>query len=130
MSKTVLVVDDSRVSRLMICGFVKERYPDWYFIEGSSAEDALAKLDGCRIEYMTLDMNMPGMDGLTLGITLRQRYPEARIALVTANIQMSVRKRAEEAGLTFVPKPISKEKILGFIEAVMPSGGAECYSAT
>ena len=43
-SKTVLVVDDSRVSRLMARQFILTRQPGWLVEEAATGEEALAKV--------------------------------------------------------------------------------------
>lgn len=118
-SKTVLVVDDSRMARMMIKKIIQSHYPEWEILEAKSAEEALAVSEGKSIDIMTLDMNMPGMDGLALGAEMRARFPDADISLVTANIQESIQKKARAARLTFVPKPITEERIMGYIQAVV-----------
>ena len=56
------------------------------------------------------------MDGITLCIELRERFPNARIALLTANIQDSVKARADDIGVTFIQKPVTEDKIRNYIE--------------
>ena len=118
-ARTMLVVDDARLARMMIRGFVSNTYPDWTILEAQDGTEALttveARSDAGPIDVMTIDLNMPGMDGLTLATTLRQKYPEAHIALVTANIQERVQSRVQEAGFGFIPKPITEGKILTFL---------------
>ncbi len=113
-----MVVDDARLARMMIRGFVANTYPDWTIPEAQDGTEALSKVeapDAGPIDVMTIDLNMPGMDGLTLAKTLQQKYPEAHIALVTANIQERVQSRVQEAGFGFIPKPITEDKILTFL---------------
>lgn len=117
MSKTVLVVDDSRMSRMMISTIIKTHYPDWLIIDAASGDEALQKVEGQSIDLMTLDMNMPGMDGITLGTELRAKYPDAAIALVTANIQSAVQEKAEAAELEFIAKPITEDRIVNYIKS-------------
>ena len=117
MPKNVLVVDDSRMSRMMINTIIKTHYPDWTIIDAASGEEALEKSKGQSIDLMTLDMNMPGMDGITLGIELRKNFPDADIALVTANIQSAVQEKAAAANFIFVSKPITEDRILDFIKS-------------
>ncbi len=116
MVKTLLIVDDSKMSRMMIKAIVKEYCPDWNIIEAGSGEEALTVVEGKNIDIMTLDLNMPGMDGLTLGIQLQKQYPSAKISLLTANIQDSVRERVDAAGIAFIPKPITEDKIAQFVK--------------
>ena len=40
---TVLIVDDSRLSRMMIRAFITQAYPDWTIIEASNGQEALEK---------------------------------------------------------------------------------------
>jgi len=112
--KTALIVDDSKLSRAMIRAILLQHFPEWKILEAGDAEEAL-QITESAIDVMTLDMNMPGMDGITLGTELRQRYPQASISLITANIQNAVREKADSAGLYFVAKPITEEKILDAI---------------
>lgn len=117
MTKNVLIVDDSRMSRMMISTIIKTHHPDWVIIDAASGDEALSKAEGKAIDLMTLDMNMPGMDGITLGTQLREMFPDADIALVTANIQEAVRAKAEQAQLAFIAKPITEDRIMDYIKS-------------
>ena len=117
--KAVLVVDDSRVSRMMIKAIIADTRPNWEIQEAGSGDEALTLLeDILHIDLMILDYNMPGMDGLTLGKELKQKHPEAKIHLLTANIQESIRQKANKAGVAFVKKPITEEKIVDILSSV------------
>lgn len=105
------------MSRMMISKIVNTHFPDWVVIEAGNGDEALAVCEGKQIDIMTLDMNMPGMDGFELGSQLRERYPDAKISLVTANIQEAVKEKAKQAQIRFVPKPITEEKMLGYFRA-------------
>ena len=113
----MLIVDDSRVSRMMIKSIVQNAHPDWVFMEAGDGQEAFDMVgDGTTsIQWMTLDVNMPRMDGLTLAEKLRGQYPNTKISLLTANIQDSVQKQAASIGVGFVMKPITEEKILAFL---------------
>jgi two-component system chemotaxis response regulator CheY len=73
------------------------------------------------VHLMTIDLNMPGMDGLTLATQLKHNHPTARITLVTANIQESVRHRAAAAGMGFIAKPVTEDSILACLSSLEPS---------
>jgi len=111
----ILIVDDSRLSRMMIKGFTLATIPDCSVIEAENGEDALNKCQDQEITRMTIDYNMPGMDGLTLCSELRKKYPHANMALLTANIQDSVKERTEALGISFIQKPVTEEKIAIFM---------------
>jgi len=113
----MLIVDDSRVSRMMIKSIAQNAHPDWAFLEAGDGQEAFEMVgDGkTAIQWMTLDVNMPKMDGITLAEKLRGVYPNTKMSLLTANIQTSVEKQAGVIGVGFITKPITEEKILAFL---------------
>ncbi|NJO17670.1 MAG: response regulator [Thioploca sp.] len=114
-SQTILVVDDSRVSRMLVRAIISHADEQAEVIEASNGEDALTKTQNAQITIAILDLNMPGMDGLILASKLLEKFPTAKIGLLTANIQEMVRKKASDLGISFIPKPITEERILSFI---------------
>lgn len=110
--RTILVVDDSRVSRMMINAIVREARPDWTIVEAADGEQAMAAAGSSAPDLAVLDFNMPGIDGLDLAEKLHAKLPGLRISLLTANVQEATRKRAAAAGVEFTGKPITEEKIL------------------
>ena len=115
--RSVLLVDDSKFARLLVKAFISSNFTDWEIDEAEDADKALALVDGKTYDYLLLDFNMPGMDGLELGERLRARFPDAAIALLTANIQQEIQKKAENLGLDFIAKPPTEEKIRDYLAA-------------
>ncbi|NOY62868.1 MAG: response regulator [Gammaproteobacteria bacterium] len=111
MSKNVFIIDDSRVSRMMIRTILSKSHPNWSFTEACDGEDALSKAQGKEIDLMIIDYNMPGQDGLSLASELKTRHPTACISMLTANIQEKIRERADALGVGFVTKPITEAKV-------------------
>jgi len=116
-TQTLLIVDDSRLSRMMVKAFTLAAQPNWQIIEASNGEEALSVCAGKEITYMTIDYNMPGIDGLNLALQLKDIYPGAKISLLTANIQQHLMDEARESGVVFISKPITEQKIASFITA-------------
>lgn len=116
--KTILVVDDSRVSRMMIRAFIAAKHPDWRIEEACSGEEALEKVRSIVPDLISLDVNMPGMGGLAAAELLHTECPQARISLLTANIQEATRNKAEALGIGFVEKPITEARIHNMIAVV------------
>lgn len=115
--KTIMIVDDSAVSRMMLRAIVENSYEHWNVIEAEDAGEAEKLSETNDIDLITLDMNMPGVDGLTIAPILKNNCPNAKVALLTANFQSRVKTKAEMQGLRFIPKPITEEKVLEFIES-------------
>ncbi len=117
-NKTILVVDDSKLARMIVSNIIMVYFNDWEIIEAENVLDATEKSKNKIFDAITLDMNMPGRDGLSYAPELQKMHPKAKIALLTANIQPKVQQRAEEIGLFFIPKPVSYDKLLGFMENI------------
>lgn len=113
--KTVLLVDDSRVARMMTRKTVATHFPDWRIEEAGTGEEALAIAPALAPDFVVLDVNMPGIDGLETAKRLRQVVPSARITLLTANIQSAMRQHAEEIGVGFLNKPFREEDLVAFL---------------
>jgi CheY-like chemotaxis protein len=107
----LLIVDDSRTSRTLIRSMVLQFQPDWRTVEAECGEDALALVAQETPDFVTMDVNMPGMSGLEAAGRIRIKYPEVRIVLFTANIQEAVRQAAERAGVHFVSKPVTPKSV-------------------
>ncbi|HFE38758.1 MAG TPA: response regulator [Gammaproteobacteria bacterium] len=109
--KILMIVDDSKVSRMMLTAQIKQLKPDLQLIEAENAEDAVAKLQGKQIDYFSVDLNMPGKNGLELIADIKPEHPNAKFALLTANIQEGTHKKSEELGVCCVNKPITEESV-------------------
>jgi CheY-like chemotaxis protein len=107
----VLIVDDSRVSRLVARQYILSMHADWRIEEAANGEEALAKAPDLQPDLVLMDVNMPGMGGVACAEQLRKLLPQARISLLTANVQDATRARAEEIGIGFMEKPITAERI-------------------
>jgi len=114
--KQFLLVDDSRISRLMLKAIIQSQYPEWRIAEAENAKVALGMCSDGDYDFISLDMNMPGIDGLTISPQLQKACPNAKIALLTANLHERVKEQAKEQGLIFIPKPITESKILTFLK--------------
>ncbi|QDQ26081.1 response regulator [Chitinimonas arctica] len=118
MNKPVLIVDDSRVSRMLARAYLEEKRPGWTFFEAANGEEAVAIAEREAIELVTLDVNMPGMPGLAAGERILQLRPQAHVVVLTANVQSSVRQRAEALGMHFLQKPVTEATIARLLELV------------
>ena len=116
MSKIILVVDDSLVSRMMIKTIIETHEPGVDIIEAGNGDQALDRVNqGKVIDVAFIDYNMPGMTGLELISALAKKLTIPKVALLTANIQDEIKAQALAAGVTFMNKPINEEVIADFL---------------
>jgi YesN/AraC family two-component response regulator len=67
-------------------------------------------------DYVLVDFNMPGKDGLTLAAELREMNPQIEVALISANHQVEVVDRAHATGATFIRKPLTEQSLASFLD--------------
>ena len=75
MTYTVLIVDDSKLARMSVAKVLSTLHPDWKRIEAANAAEALAQTMELSPEFVLVDFNMPGKDGVTLAAELRASTP-------------------------------------------------------
>lgn len=112
---TVLIVDDSKLARMVVAKALGRLRPDWTHVEAGNADEALARAQGQQVHVALIDFNMPGSDGLTLAADLRQHWPALPIAIISANVQDEIIARARAVNATFVAKPVTEEGLSGFL---------------
>ena len=103
----VLVVDDSAAARAVICA-VLARHPDLVCVgEAADALQAREMIRGLDPDVVTLDMVMPGMDGLDfLERLMRLRpTPVVVIASATRQHQTTVLRATALGAVAFIEKP-------------------------
>jgi CheY-like chemotaxis protein len=112
MSVSILVVDDEPdAADMFLQRFRREARQGTYVLHfAGSGEEALDLLQGpIQPELLVIlsDINMPGMDGLTLLQQVKRRWPELTVIMVTAYGDEERRRRASEYGaVEFITKPV------------------------
>ena len=114
MNETVLLVDDSGLARRGTRRILEGA--GYRVIE---AEDGLAALERYALDRPTvvlLDLVMRGMYGLEVLAKLREIDPDARVIVISADIQTSSRDLVREAGASgFLTKPVDAELLLAAV---------------
>ena len=114
----ILIVDDSKLARMGVLKILRTLHPDWEAIEAANADEALTHAKASPPDFVLLDYNMPGRDGITLAGELRDLDPSISVAVVSANQQVEVVQRAHDAGATFIPKPLTEKAVSQFLAKV------------
>jgi CheY-like chemotaxis protein len=117
-ARRVLIVDDSRVSRMLIRSALAARHPDWVYEEAGNVDEAVAKVTAAPFDVVSLDYNMPGANGLDGVASLRAIQPNLIITMFTANVQQAVRDRASSLGVGFVDKPVNDASIVRWLSTL------------
>ncbi|MFM2043081.1 MAG: hypothetical protein RLY86_1657 [Pseudomonadota bacterium] len=121
-SRVIALCVDDQVSMLRLLRHAFNQLGVRHIIDATSAAEALAILAEKRVDIVTLDWNMPGMDGLTLFKAIRQteKGRNLPIIMVTANSEESHVKAAIAAGVRlFLRKPITVKDMKLRVEAAL-----------
>ena len=129
MSVSILVVDDEPdVAELFRQRFRREARDGTYVMHfANSGEEALQQLtEGIEPSLIVIlsDINMPGMDGLTLLGEIKNKFPELPVMMVTAYGDNERRRRAADLGaLEFLSKPVDFDALkVQLRQLAAPSG--------
>src|SRR5437870_4473534 len=103
----VLVVDDNRASRDLIRAILKT--VRGHIIEASNGQQALDLIQQERPNLVLLDVDMPGLDGLTVVKRIREdtSFAGLPVVAVTAFAMDADREKCMAAGFTaYITKPV------------------------
>ena len=115
MGKRVMIVDDSRVVEIQMRRMLEDSEFEVaaYCREG---EDAIARYGEVQPDVVTMDIIMPGLDGLETAQAILEEHPEARIVMVSSLAYDDTINESNSIGAkTFLYKPFERE---GLIEAL------------
>jgi len=115
MQYKVLVVDDSKLARMVIASAFKRIRPEWALVQTANAEEALASVSRDAVDIALIDFNMPGTDGLDLVASIRKTHPTMPVAVVSANVQDEIIGRARQLDAGFIPKPLTDDALAAFL---------------
>lgn len=115
----ILVADDNATNRLIIQRFLKATSAE--ITQAKSGEEAVELSTQSKFDVILMDIQMPGMDGVTATQTIRQLERvdgTARhfIVAVTANVLMHQVQEYRDAGMDDVlAKPVSKQDLFDLL---------------
>ena len=125
MKKRLMVVDDSRVLEYQICKLLEDTdYEVAAYCE--NGEEAIARYEEVRPDIVTMDIIMPGIDGLEAAQIIAEAHPDARIIMISSLAYEDTLQEAEAVGSKlFLYKPIDRENLLDALEQVMGEDGCQ-----
>ena len=112
----VAVLDDEpemrkALRRLLTCrGFRVKEY--------ARGEDLLAALDSHRLDYLLLDLHMPGINGFDVLEAFRSRHIPVPVIVITAHDEPETAERVRALGASaYLKKPVDRDTLLSAIAA-------------
>lgn len=112
MKKKVMVVDDSRMILMQLQKLLADTA---YEVIGycQDGETALEHYEELQPDLVTMDIIMPGIDGLETARAIMQAHPDAKIVMVSSLVYDDTIEEAMSIGAKdFIYKPFEKEQVL------------------
>jgi two-component system chemotaxis response regulator CheY len=115
MPLAVMIVDDSMIMTQKLKLVLSELGHEVVRI-CKDGPDAIRDYPLVKPDLVTMDITMPGMDGIEAMKAILADDPRARVIMVTSHGQEAMVVRALDAGaLGYVLKPVSKEALAAMI---------------
>lgn len=120
MTRKLLVTDDAPIIRAIIKDAASE--DGWTVVgEAINGQDAIDKYIEFEPDAVTLDLVMPGTDGIHALRGIREHDPDACVLVVSALEQSTILKEAFKLGATdFICKPFDRDVLLKALSALVP----------
>ncbi|MFD5098723.1 response regulator [Streptomyces albidochromogenes] len=115
----VLLADDEHLIRGALAALLGLEDDLVVVAEAATGPEALAMARAHRPDVAVLDLQMPGVDGVSVATALRDELPDCRCMIVTSHGRPGHLKRALAAGVrAFVPKTVSAQRLAELIRSV------------
>jgi len=114
----ILVIDDAKTMRDTLKDLLIPNGFD--VIEAANGEQGLEMLSQHTVDLVISDLNMPGMDGLTMCKHIKEQGYGMPIFMLTTQTSPELKAQAKEFGvLAWIVKPHKDDILLGGIRKVL-----------
>jgi CheY-like chemotaxis protein len=116
----ILVTDDSKMARKMVIKTLNDNVSDNLEIfEAQNGQEALDLYKQISPEIVFLDLTMPIMDGFTALEKIKEFDINAKVVIISADIQkLSMEKALKLGAFNFIKKPIDSNKMKQILEKI------------
>ena len=111
--KTILVVEDNELNMKLVKGLIK--IGKYRMLEATDAESGIQLIREQRPDLVLMDIQLPGMDGLSAAKIIKEDplLKDIPIVAITSYAMQGDKEKALEAGCTgYIAKPIDTRKFL------------------
>jgi DNA-binding NtrC family response regulator len=107
----ILVVDDEEVVRLSLLRVLAGAHCEVETV--TDGVEALREMERRPFDVVMLDLRMPGMDGMSVLRTIKQKWPESEVVVITGYPTIDTAKEAIRLGAyDYVAKPATPDDVI------------------
>jgi DNA-binding NtrC family response regulator len=115
---TILVVDDEEVVRRSHLRVLKSVRCQVEAV--GDGEHALKAMEAQPYDVVLLDLRMPGMDGMSVLRTMKRRWPESEVIVITGYPSVDTAKEAIRLGACdYLAKPLAPGEVIEAANSAM-----------
>jgi CheY-like chemotaxis protein len=121
--KTILVIEDNKLNMKLVNGLVK--IGKYRMLEAEDAESGIELIREQRPDLVLMDIQLPGMDGLTATKIIKEDsdLKDIPIVALTSYAMQGDEEKALAAGCTgYITKPIDTRKFLETVSKYLKDG--------
>jgi DNA-binding NtrC family response regulator len=114
----ILIVDDDEVVRR---SYLRSLESISCSVEAASdGEQALQSMEQNPFDVVLLDLRMPGRDGLSVLRTIKQKWPESEVVIITGYPTVVSAKEAVRLGAyDYIAKPVGPQDVINVTDGAM-----------
>ena len=109
--KTAIIADDSKTMRGLLSAILSNQNLD-VLAEATNGDQAVELVIRHRPDFVCLDIDMPGKNGLDALAEIRREAPSSKVLMITGNTKRETVMEAVKHGVSgFITKPFTPEKV-------------------
>lgn len=114
--KRILFVDDEQRILDGLQGLLRKQRKQWDMVFALGGQQALTELERGPFDVVVSDMRMPGIDGVALLQTVKERYPATARIILSGHAERDAVVRALPVAHQFLSKPCDAEVLRTVVE--------------
>ena len=120
--KRILIVDDDETVRLSYRRSLADT--PWEVAAAQNGDEALRAMQTNPTDVVLLDLRMPGVDGLSVLGTIKRKWPDSEVVIITGYPSLDSAITAVRLGASnYVVKPVGPEEVVDLATAAMNRKG-------
>jgi DNA-binding NtrC family response regulator len=115
---SILIVDDDEVVRRSYLRSLESLSCN--VAAAGDGEEALQTMEQSPCDVVLLDVRMPGQDGLSVLRTIKQKWPDSEVVIITGYPSVTGAKEAMRLGAyDYVAKPVGPQDVVNVTDGAM-----------
>lgn len=120
LTPLILIVDDEADARVLLRSYLED---DGYRVaEATGGADGMTQARTIRPDLITLDLRMPGINGVEFLRQLRADPDIADIPVLVVSIEAAEHRGSLVGPVDILAKPVDRDALLGVVQRILPGG--------